>query len=569
MNTAKSILRVAMVLVTGVALLFPIVLHASEKAPCPSNIGNIMFILDASGSMWGQVDGKAKIVIAKEVLTGLIRDLPDNAVVGLIAYGHRRKGDCNDVEELITLGPLEKEKTVARIQGLNAKGKTPISRSIRLTAERLKHLEEETTIILISDGQETCDPDPCGLVKELKASGITFIMHVIGFNVTEEEREQLECIAEAGGGGYYTAGNAGEFMAAAREVVTAPTFTGGYLKITTLKEDHPFAARAYVYNQGDNKKIKDKKTWYREKPAIFNLVPGTYYMKVTDRSVTPYQEQEIRDIEIVAGQTVEKTITFGGAGILTVKAIKEDQPFQAQAYVYRQSDNKKIRDLRTWYREKPAIFNLVPGTYYMKVTDRSVTPYQEQEIRDIKIVAGQTVEKTITFGGAGILTVKTIKEDQPFKAQAYVYRQSDNKKIGDQRTWYRDKPAIFNLVPGTYYAKVTDRSVTPYQEQEIRDIEIVAGQTVEKTVSFIAGGVLKIITTRDGQPFKAQAYVYRQSDNKKIGDQRTWYREKPAEFQLVPDIYCIKVYDRKTKEEKEIRDLEIPSGQTIEKIVKF
>ncbi len=99
----------------------------------------IMFIFDASGSMWGQVDGKAKIVIAKEVLTGLVRDLPDNAVVGLIAYGHRRKGDCNDVEELITLGPLAKEKTVARIQGLNAKGKTPISRSIRLTAERLKH----------------------------------------------------------------------------------------------------------------------------------------------------------------------------------------------------------------------------------------------------------------------------------------------------------------------------------------------------------------------------------------------------------------------------------------------
>ncbi|MDA3896449.1 MAG: VWA domain-containing protein [Desulfobacteraceae bacterium] len=395
MNTAKSILRVAIVLATGVALLFPIVLHASEKAPCPSNIGNIMFILDASGSMWGQVDGKAKIVIAKEVLTGLIRDLPDNAVVGLIAYGHRRKGDCNDVEELIILGPLEKEKTIARIQGLSAKGKTPISRSIRLTAERLKHLEEETTIILISDGQETCDPDPCGLVKELKASGITFIMHVIGFNVTEEEREQLECIAEAGGGEYYTAGNAGEFMAAAREVVTAPTFTGGYLKITTLKEDHPFAARAYVYNQGDNKKIKYKKTWYREKPAIFNLVPGTYYMKVTDRSVTPHQEQEIRDIEIISGQTLEKTVSFIAGGVLKITTTRDGQPFKAQAYVYRQSDNKKIRDQRTWYREKPAEFQLVPDIYYIKVYDRKTK--EEKEIRDLEIPSGQTIEKIVKF----------------------------------------------------------------------------------------------------------------------------------------------------------------------------
>lgn len=63
-------------------------------------------------------------------------------------------------------------------------------------------------------------------MRELKAAGIKFVMH-IGFDVTQEEREQLECMAKSGGGQYYRAGNAGEFMAAAREVVAAPTFTGG------------------------------------------------------------------------------------------------------------------------------------------------------------------------------------------------------------------------------------------------------------------------------------------------------------------------------------------------------
>lgn len=239
--------------------------------------------------MWGQVEGTAKITIAKEVLTVLIRDLPDDAVAGLVAYGHRRKGDCNDVEELITLGPLDKGKIVARIQGLSPKGKTPISRSVRLTAERIKHLENETTIILVSDGKETCDPDPCGLVKELKSAGIKFVMHVIGFDVTEEEREQLECMAKAGGGTYYTAGNAGEFLAAAREMVEAPTFTGGYLKITSLKEGQPFDARVDVYCQSDNKSMGSKNTWYRQKSAQYKLAPGTYYLKVTDRSVIPHQ----------------------------------------------------------------------------------------------------------------------------------------------------------------------------------------------------------------------------------------------------------------------------------------
>ncbi|MBW2605938.1 MAG: VWA domain-containing protein, partial [Deltaproteobacteria bacterium] len=286
---------------TPTPVFVPVPASSLARAPGQStsaaaaSSGNLMFILDASGSMWGQVQGKAKITIAKEVLTDLIGNLSDDAVVGLVAYGHRRKGDCKDVQELVPLSPIDKNKLIKTIQGLSPKGKTPISRSVRMTAERIKHLEDETTIILVSDGKETCDPDPCGLVKELKADGIKFVMHVIGFDVTEEEQEQLECMAKAGGGRYYTAGNAGEFLAAAREVVEAPTFTGGYLEITSLKEGRPFEARVDVYRHSDNKSMGSKNTWYHQKPAEFKLVPGIYYLKVTDRSVTPNQQQEIRD----------------------------------------------------------------------------------------------------------------------------------------------------------------------------------------------------------------------------------------------------------------------------------
>jgi Ca-activated chloride channel family protein len=178
----------------------------------------------------------------------------------------------------------------------------------------------------------------------------------------------------------------------------------------------------------------------------------------------------------------------------------------------------------------------VPGTYYLKVTDRSVTPHQRQEVRDIEIVSGQTLEKTLSFGGAGILRIKTVKDGQPFEARVDVYRHSDNKSMGVKNTWYRKKPAEFKLVPGIYRVSILDRSVTPHQRQEVRDIEVVSGQTVEKTVSFVAGGTLFIKAVKEGQPF---------------------------------EIYYIKVYDRKTKETKEIRDIEIISGQTMEKTVAF
>ena len=71
------------------------------------------------------------------------------------------------------------------------------------------------------------------------------------------------------------------------------------------------------------------------------------------------------------------------------------------------------------------------------------------------------------------------------KVFADVYRQSDNERMGGQQnTWHGKQPAEFKLVPGIYRISVLDSSLTPNQKQEIRDIEIVSGQTVEKTVAF-------------------------------------------------------------------------------------
>src|SRR3546814_19689455 len=46
---------------------------AQTETPASSNL---LFILDASGSMWGRVDGEPKIVVAKDVMSRLVRQLP-------------------------------------------------------------------------------------------------------------------------------------------------------------------------------------------------------------------------------------------------------------------------------------------------------------------------------------------------------------------------------------------------------------------------------------------------------------------------------------------------------------
>ena len=80
----------------GIVMFSMAIANVQASTDNSEEAANTLFILDASGSMWGQIDGKPKITIAKEVMGKLVPELPRNARIGLIAYGHRRKSDCND-----------------------------------------------------------------------------------------------------------------------------------------------------------------------------------------------------------------------------------------------------------------------------------------------------------------------------------------------------------------------------------------------------------------------------------------------------------------------------------------
>ncbi len=159
--------------------------------------------------MWAEFEGRTRIEVARDLLSDrLPKWQAENTNVGLIAYGHNRKGDCNDIEVLVELGPAQPEVLAQAIRSISPKGKTPIAASIDLVAQRLRTSEEAAHVILVSDGLETCHPDPCGSVRRLRELGIAFTMDVVGFDVTDEERAQLQCLAEEGGGSYFPAASA-------------------------------------------------------------------------------------------------------------------------------------------------------------------------------------------------------------------------------------------------------------------------------------------------------------------------------------------------------------------------
>ena len=178
-----------------------------------------IIVFDASGSMWGQLEGKTKISIAKKTLANVVTNWDEEKQLGLLAYGHRKKGDCKDIETLVPVGKVNKELMIAKVNKINPKGKTPISASIKMAAEELKFTEDNATVILISDGKETCNANPCATAAELEKLGVNFTAHVIGFGVDKKTSEQLQCIASNTGGLYFPANNAEQLNDALKQVV--------------------------------------------------------------------------------------------------------------------------------------------------------------------------------------------------------------------------------------------------------------------------------------------------------------------------------------------------------------
>lgn len=184
-----------------------------------------LLVLDASGSMWGQIDGRTKIEIAREAADVMLERWDGHVDLGLMSYGHRRKGDCADIELLHPVGTFDAGALRARIAALQPKGMTPIADAVRQAAAALRHAERKATVILVSDGEETCSADPCAAGAELEASGVDFTAHVIGFDLDDNPRarEQLQCLARATGGRYIDARDAGELGEAMNEVAAEPS----------------------------------------------------------------------------------------------------------------------------------------------------------------------------------------------------------------------------------------------------------------------------------------------------------------------------------------------------------
>jgi len=178
----------------------------------------VEILVDASRSMWGQMNGQSKMAVAKEILRDVSDWLPDDLNLALRAYGNSSPSianDCTDSSLLVPFGEGNRETIRYAISNLQPLGQTPIAYALSQAAGDFAALHSERVLVLVTDGIESCGGDPVAVARDLREQGIT--IHLIGFglgNAADADMASLQAIANASGGRFLAASSAAELKEA-------------------------------------------------------------------------------------------------------------------------------------------------------------------------------------------------------------------------------------------------------------------------------------------------------------------------------------------------------------------
>jgi Ca-activated chloride channel family protein len=448
--------------------------------------GKSIIVLDASGSMWGQIDGRAKLEIAREALGSVLSGIDPATEIGLMAYGHREKGACDDIELVVPPAAGTGQAIIDAANEMKFLGKTPLSEAVRRAAEELRSTEAKATVILITDGIETCEADPCALGAELEASGVDFTAHVVGFGLTEDEGKAVACLAENTGGTYIQASDAGGLVEALKTTVAAPLpepepvpaklaenvdpvvllAAGGAELAEPFIQDAVFS---FTPLGADGQPAGDDATIYGR--SLGSLAAGSY------RLVTTLHEVRVEQMVVIGPETMLSTPTAVlDAGILDLKLLAEagGEPAPEASWELRGANDLYTTGYASALRVVPA------GEHALSARLGAVSANDS-----VVITAGAVTEKTIVLA-AGIPVLSAfyapgvlVEGDQTFVIYESKAALDGSRTKIDTLYGAGDGP---ELPPGDYVATASvgrSEAETPFT--------VKAGERVEVAVVLNAG----------------------------------------------------------------------------------
>ncbi len=299
----------------------------------------ILFIFDASKSMFGHFGGKPKIDIAQRLLSEAVDSLRNMPNVGLAlrVYGNRSaitpgNQDCEDTHLEVPFGPENVPQIKTVLKSTYPKGTTPIAKSLEATINDFTPCSNcKNIVILITDGIEACDGDPCAISRALRKNNIFLKPFVIGLGVLEEYKKNFYCI-----GNFYDAKDENSFRTIL-SLVLKEALNSTSVQVDLLDVDGEPTETNVNMTFYDVKTGKIKYNFYHTMnykgiPDTLSIDPSIQY-KI---QVHTLPEVIKEDIEIIAGQhnsipietpqgTIELKLTEGKVRNLKFIVREEDE----------------------------------------------------------------------------------------------------------------------------------------------------------------------------------------------------------------------------------------------------
>ncbi|MCB0804811.1 MAG: VWA domain-containing protein [Bacteroidales bacterium] len=444
-------------LISGLLLILfcqPLLAQNNEQEEITPPLTRILFVLDASQSMYGRWQSDMKISIARKLLSNLLDSLErvDNIELALRVYGHQYRFPpqvCNDTKLIVPFGPESIKSIKHKLRTLTPKGTTPIAYALEESGSDFPECDNcRNIVVLITDGLEECDGDPCAVSKALQKKGVVLKPFIIG--IGKNFQEAFDCV-----GTYFDASSEEDFSKALNVVISQAlnsttmqvNLLDTYDKATetnvamTFYDDFSGLVKYNFIHTMNNKGVPD--TLLIDPLLTYNLVIHTIPPRKLDKiTLTPGKHTTV-------GIPVPQ-------GILDLKLDSRD---------------KTVRDLKCIVREngKMKTLNVQPfgstERYITGIYDLEVLTTPRIYIDDVEITQSHTTTIEIPMPGIAIIEKKT-------SGYGGIYLEKENKLelVYNLRDSYLERETIV-LQPGNYRvvfrSKYSDKAVYTVEKRFI------------------------------------------------------------------------------------------------------
>jgi Ca-activated chloride channel homolog len=452
--------------------------------------GSTMFVIDGSGSMWGrfEADKRAKIDVVRDLLRSKI-EASEGQAVGLTSFGHRRRGDCSDVE-VIAEPATDSAPVLEPLAKLNPRGKGPLVGALRQAVGALGP-NRPASLIVVGDGADNCQQDACAAAKEIASSAAGVAIHMIAIGVDPGDVPRLSCVADATGGTFHDVQDS-VALALAIDAATAvamktpsapapsapaptsqlpakPTDAALEASVSLASGGQPITApvRWRIFKAGGSDVLAES-----DSPTLSaRLDPGPYDIDAETSGIRVKQP-----VTIEAGRPVTLVIPLNAARLtITAKADKVTAAAQPLITIEPQTPGKS-ETANTLIGRRGISTQIVPaGSYLVTLADGTA-----RQQKSVTLAAGADTTVDFALGTGRVELSAGLREDGgAIEDVTFAISEDDPDSPDGRRQVARSRSPTpqFTLPAGTYY--VTARS----GDGEVRErIAVGAGDVVKRAL---------------------------------------------------------------------------------------